>query len=160
LKENKAQPAVVDIYTDGACLGNPGPGGYAAILRWGDLEKEIVDGLAQTTNNRMELMAVLAGLKALKYPCRVRIHTDSQYISRAINEGWIDKWKKNGWQTAQKAGVKNKDLWEELIRLMEIHKVQFVWIRGHSGHKYNERCDSLARKAALEVSGKPKKGKV
>ncbi len=148
---------MVDIYTDGACLGNPGPGGYAAILKWGDLEKEIVEGHTQTTNNRMELMAVLAGLKALKYPCRARVHTDSQYISRAINEGWIDKWKTNGWQTAQKAAVKNQDLWEELLRLMEVHEVQFVWIRGHSGHEFNERCDRLAGKAALEVSEKPKR---
>ncbi|EFI35606.1 ribonuclease H [Desulfonatronospira thiodismutans ASO3-1] len=142
---------VVDIYTDGACLGNPGPGGYAAILKWGDLEKEISQGTPGTTNNRMELMAVLEGLKALKYPCRVRIHTDSQYIARAINEKWLEKWQRNGWKTAQKEDVKNRDLWEELAALLQEHKVEFKWVRGHSGHEYNERCDSLARQAAQAV---------
>jgi len=143
---------VVDIYTDGACLGNPGPGGYAAILKWGDLEKEIFLGIEETTNNRMELMAVLEGLKALKYPCRVRIHTDSQYIARAINEKWLEKWQRNGWKTAQKTDVKNRDLWEELARLIQIHQVEFKWLRGHSGHEFNERCDKLARQAAQAVS--------
>ncbi|WP_291318453.1 ribonuclease HI [Desulfonatronospira sp.] len=142
---------VVDIYTDGACLGNPGPGGYAAILSWGDLEKEIAQGSPHTTNNRMELMAVLEGLRALKYPCRVRIHTDSQYIARAINEKWLDKWQRNGWQTAQKEDVKNRDLWEELAALLKEHQVEFKWVRGHSGHDYNERCDQLARQAARAV---------
>ncbi len=143
---------VVDIYTDGACLGNPGPGGYAAILSWGELEKEIAQGNPQTTNNRMELMAVLEGLKALKYPCRVRIHTDSQYIARAINEKWLDKWQRNGWKTSQKEDVKNRDLWEELAALLQTHQVEFKWVRGHSGHEYNERCDQLARQAAQAVS--------
>ncbi|WP_291323315.1 ribonuclease HI [Desulfonatronospira sp.] len=146
------KPEVVDIYTDGACLGNPGPGGYAAILKWGDLEKEISFGMDDTTNNRMELMAVLEGLKALKYPCRVRIHTDSQYIARAINEKWLEKWQKNGWKTTQKTDVKNRDLWEELARLLQAHQVEFNWVRGHSGHEYNERCDELARQAAQAVS--------
>ncbi len=146
------KPGLVDIYTDGACLGNPGPGGYAAILKWGDLEKEISRGASETTNNRMELMAVLEGLKTLKYPCRVRIHTDSQYIARAINEKWLEKWQRNGWKTAQKKDVKNRDLWEELAGLLQTHKVEFKWVRGHSGHEYNERCDQLARQAAQAVS--------
>ncbi len=147
---SKSNPKVVDIYTDGACLGNPGPGGYAAILKWGDMEREIVDSSSHSTNNRMELSAVLAGLKALKHPCRVRIHTDSKYISRAINENWLKKWEKNGWKTSQKEDVKNRDLWEELLALLREHEVEFVWVRGHSGDEYNERCDRLARQAARQ----------
>jgi len=151
---NSNSSPLVDIYTDGACQGNPGPGGYAAILSWRGEEKEIVKGFQHTTNNRMELSAVIAGLRALKYPCRVRIHTDSQYISRAINESWLNKWQKNGWKTSQKTEVKNQDLWEELVQLMHVHKVEFIWVRGHSGHEYNELCDRLARQAAEKEARK------
>ncbi|HOA85768.1 MAG: ribonuclease HI [Clostridiales bacterium] len=134
----------IDIYTDGACRGNPGPGGWAAILVYGGKEKELSGGEPRTTNNRMELTAAIAALKALKYPCEVTLTSDSKYLTDAVNRGWLESWKKRGWKKADKSAVLNVDLWEELLGLLEKHKVTFVWIRGHDGHPYNERCDRLA----------------
>ncbi len=134
----------VDIYTDGACSGNPGPGGWGAILRFKDREREIKGGEQSTTNNRMELMAAIAALETLKRPCTVRIHTDSQYLQRGITE-WIKRWRVNGWRTADKKPVKNAELWHELERLLERHEVSWHWVRGHAGHAENERADALAR---------------
>jgi ribonuclease HI len=138
----------VTIYTDGACLGNPGPGGYGAVLIHGDRTKEISEGFPETTNNRMELLAVISALEFLKTPCRVTIFTDSQYISKAINQGWLEKWQKNGWKTSNRTDVKNKDLWQALLKMLRKHRVSFEWVKGHSGDYYNERCDVLAREAA------------
>ncbi len=149
---NKDYASCVTIYTDGACLKNPGPGGYGAVLIHGDRVKEIAKGFPDTTNNRMELMAVISALEALKYPCKVKIFTDSQYISKAINLGWLDKWQKSGWKTSNRSDVKNKDLWQQMIRLLKKHCVEFKWVRGHSGNRYNERCDLLARDAAREAA--------
>ena len=134
----------VDIFTDGACSGNPGPGGWGAILRYGDNEKEISGGEKDTTNNRMEMTAVKEALRLLKYPCEVTLHTDSQYICNAINKHWVDNWQKNGWKTSQRQPVANRELWEDILRLWDIHRVTFVWVRGHNGHPENERCDRLA----------------
>ena len=134
----------VDIYTDGACSGNPGPGGWGAILRFKDREREIKGGEESTTNNRMELMAAIAALETLKRPCTVRIHTDSQYLQRGITE-WIKRWRVNGWRTADKKPVKNAELWQELERLLKRHEVSWHWVRGHAGHAENERADALAR---------------
>jgi len=152
LKEmnDNSGPDVI-IYTDGACLKNPGPGGYGAVLIHGDRIKEISKGFPETTNNRMELMGVISALEVLKYSCSVKIFTDSQYIAKAINQGWLDKWQKNGWKTSSRTEVKNKDLWQEMIRLLKRHSVEFKWVKGHSGNHYNERCDVLARDAALGV---------
>jgi ribonuclease HI len=134
----------VDIYTDGACSGNPGPGGWGALLRYGSHESEIKGGEASTTNNRMELMAAIAALETLKRPCMVRIHTDSQYLQRGITE-WIKRWRVNGWRTADKSPVKNAELWQQLERLLARHDVSWHWVRGHAGHTENERADALAR---------------
>ncbi|MBR2284056.1 MAG: ribonuclease HI [Ruminococcus sp.] len=134
----------VELFTDGACSGNPGPGGYGAILRYAGHEREISGGEASTTNNRMELTAVIAGLSALTEPCRVTLTTDSQYVVNAVTKGWVYGWKKNGWIKSDKKPALNPDLWEELLRLLEIHQVTFVWVRGHNGHPENERCDRLA----------------
>ncbi|MFN4088504.1 MAG: ribonuclease HI [Alphaproteobacteria bacterium] len=138
---------VVDIFTDGACSGNPGPGGWAAILRWDDTEREVSGGEPMTTNNRMELMAAIAALEALKRPCRVRLHTDSRYVRDGIMQ-WIARWKRNGWKTAAKQPVKNEDLWRRLDAAVAIHDLEWVWVRGHAGHPENERCDALARREA------------
>ncbi|HZS81880.1 MAG TPA: ribonuclease HI [Stellaceae bacterium] len=138
---------VVDIFTDGACSGNPGPGGWGAILRYGAVEKELSGGADQTTNNRMEMMAAIAALEALKRPCRVRIHTDSQYLRDGITR-WIRAWKARGWKTAEKQPVKNLDLWQRLEAAMAPHEIEWLWVRGHSGHPENERADALARAAA------------
>ena len=132
----------VSIYTDGACSGNPGPGGWGAILLYKGVEKEISGGEADTTNNRMELTAVLRALALLKEPCAVTVTTDSQYISRAINEGWLQKWKAAGF--TKKGGLKNAELWRELDALLQKHDVQFVWVKGHADNEYNNRCDKLA----------------
>lgn len=133
----------VCIYTDGACSGNPGPGGWAAILTYGENERELSGGESATTNNRMELMAVISALTALKESCEVEIWTDSQYIEKAINEGWLAGWKRRGWK--RKGGeLKNIELWQELDRLLGLHRVNFNWLKGHDGHEYNERCDALA----------------
>ncbi len=140
--------AQVVLTTDGSSLGNPGPGGYAAILEYKDKQKILTGGFSRTTNNRMEIMAVLAGLKALKKPTLLTIRTDSQYVARAISEGWLKKWQKNGWRTAGKKPVKNRDLWEDLSRELDKHEVEFKWVRGHSGDERNEKCDDLARAEA------------
>jgi ribonuclease HI len=134
----------VNIYTDGACKGNPGAGGWAAILEYGGKEKELCGGDKLTTNNRMELIAAIEGLKALKEPCEVTLYSDSQYLVNAINKGWLESWKQKGWRKADKSPVLNDDLWKELSNMLDYHKVEFVWVRGHDGHAYNERCDKLA----------------
>jgi ribonuclease HI len=134
----------VTIYTDGACSGNPGPGGWGAILSFGDDEKELTGGEAHTTNNRMELMAAISALEALKRPCSVDLHTDSEYMKNGIT-GWIKSWKKNGWRTAGRKPVKNIDLWQRLDAALAAHEVRWHWVKGHAGHAMNERADALAR---------------
>lgn len=134
----------VKLYTDGACSGNPGPGGWGAILRYGEHERELSGGEANTTNNRMELSAVIAGLSALKEPCEVEVISDSKYIIDAVTKGWAVKWQKNGWVKPDKKPALNPDLWEKLLGLLEKHKVTFTWVKGHAGHPENERCDALA----------------
>lgn len=140
----------VEIHTDGACLGNPGPGGWAALLRHGSSERELVGGEADTTNNRMELMAAIAALEALKASCEVVLHTDSQYVKKGIGE-WMPNWIRRGWKTAAGEPVKNQDLWQRLSAANARHQVQWRWVRGHSGHVDNERVDQLARTAAERV---------
>ena len=135
----------VVIYTDGACRGNPGPGGWGVLLRADDKEKEMWGGEAQTTNNRMEMMAVIEALGALKRPVKVKLHTDSQYVIKGISE-WIFGWKKNGWRTSAKAPVKNADLWQKLDALRQTHQVEWFWVKGHAGHPENERVDALANR--------------
>ena len=137
---------VVDLYTDGACSGNPGPGGWGALLSCRGTERELSGGEPATTNNRMELLAVISGLRALKKPCRVTVHTDSQYVKNGMTT-WIKGWKKNGFRTASGSPVKNEDLWRELDRLSQSHEVVWKWVRGHDGHVENERVDALARAA-------------
>ena len=138
------------LFTDGACSGNPGPGGWGAILRYGTAEKELAGGEANTTNNRMELSAVINGLAALKEPCRVTIQSDSRYVVDAIEKGWARSWKQNGWRKADKKPALNADLWEKLLTLLDIHDVTFVWIKGHAGHPENERGDQLAVAESLQ----------
>lgn len=133
----------VNLYTDGACRGNPGRGGYAAILVYGKYEKEISGGELLTTNNRMELLAAISGLEALKEPCIVNLYSDSKYLVDAFNEGWIHAWREKGWKRG-KDELKNPDLWERIYELSKIHKISFIWVKGHNGHDYNERCDTLA----------------
>ena len=134
----------VVIYTDGACSGNPGPGGWAAILMAGGAKKELSGGEANTTNNRMELMGVISGLKALTRPCNVEVHSDSAYVVNAFSQHWIGKWASNGWKNSAKADVANTDLWKELLELTKIHNVTFVKVKGHADNEYNNRCDELA----------------
>ncbi|WP_276746291.1 ribonuclease HI [Ruminococcus champanellensis] len=134
----------VDIFTDGACSGNPGPGGYGVVLRFGTVEKELSGGEPNTTNNRMELMGVITGLSALKEPCDVTLTTDSKYVVDSITKGWVYGWKRKGWIKFDKKPALNVDLWERLLPLLERHQVQFVWVKGHAGHPENERCDALA----------------
>jgi ribonuclease HI len=136
----------VEIYTDGACSGNPGPGGWGAILRFNDVEKELSGGEAETTNNRMELMAAIASLEALKTPCTVDLYTDSVYVRDGLTK-WIHGWKKNGWKTADKKPVKNAELWQALDAARNRHEVRLHWVKGHAGHPENERADELARLA-------------
>jgi ribonuclease HI len=138
------------IHTDGACSGNPGPGGWGAILEWGGRRREIKGGEAHTTNNRMELMAAISALETLKRPCDVDLHTDSQYLRQGIMS-WIHGWKRNGWRTADKKPVKNADLWQRLDGAVARHTVHWHWVRGHSGHDLNERADELAREAIAEL---------
>ena len=140
----------VIIHTDGACSGNPGPGGYGAILEWDGHVREIKGGEPLTTNNRMELMAAIAALEALKRPCTVDLHTDSQYLRNGIMT-WINGWKRNGWKTSDKKPVKNVDLWQRLDAAISHHKVRWHWVRGHAGHDLNERADELARAAIAEI---------
>ena len=134
----------VEIFTDGACSGNPGPGGWAAILRFNGTEKELSGGEKDTTNNRMELTAVIKALEALKYPCTVRLTTDSKYVCDAINQKWVYTWRDNNWRKKDKKPALNPDLWQQLLTLLEIHNVEFVWVKGHNSHPENERCDKLA----------------
>ncbi len=144
--------AEVDLFTDGACSGNPGPGGWGAILRYGAVEKELSGAEGLTTNNRMEMMAAIQGLEALKRPCRVRIHTDSMYLRDGITK-WIHGWKAKGWRTADKKPVKNVDLWQRLEAATAPHDVSWHWVRGHAGHPENERADALARDAITTLRG-------
>ena len=137
----------VTIYTDGACRGNPGPGGWGAILVYGVHELPLSGGEPVTTNNRMELMAAIEGLSRLKEPCRVTLYSDSKYLVDAVTQGWVYKWKASGWRRG-KEPAKNPDLWEKLLALLETHEVTLVWVKGHDGHAYNERCDRLATEAA------------
>jgi ribonuclease HI len=141
----------VEIFTDGACRGNPGPGGWAAILRYGTTEKELAGGDAMTTNNRMELSAAIAGLEALKRPCRVKLYTDSQYVRDGITQ-WLRGWKARDWRTADKKPVKNVDLWQRLDAASAPHQIEWIWVRGHAGHPENERADALAR-ASIPPTG-------
>ncbi len=138
----------VNIYTDGACRGNPGRGGWGAILVYGGHEKELSGGERETTNNRMELMAAIAALEALKEPCAVTLTSDSKYMIDAIQKGWVYSWRAKGWKKADRSPALNVDLWERLLPLLEKHTVELVWVRGHNGHPYNERCDSLATRYA------------
>ena len=143
----------VILYTDGACSGNPGPGGWAAILKYGSHELELSGGEAETTNNRMELSGVIAGLKKLREPCRVELYTDSQYIERAVNEGWLAGWVKRGWK--RKDGeLKNPELWQRLWGLLQLHSVTFRWVKGHAENELNNRCDELAVLERLKFSSK------
>ncbi len=134
----------VEIFTDGACKGNPGPGGWGAVLRYNGTEKELSGGEPETTNNRMELTAVINALNALKEPCEVIVTTDSQYVCNAVTKGWAEKWKKNNWIKGDKTRAKNIELWERLLELMSIHSVTVRWVKGHNNHPENERCDRLA----------------
>ena len=140
----KPDGQIVEIFCDGACSGNPGPGGYGAILRYGGHEKEIRGGARETTNNRMELSAAIEALRLLTRPCAVTVTTDSQYLVKGITE-WISGWRRNGWRNSKKEPVLNRDLWEQLLAVTEKHSVQWIWVRGHAGHAENERCDQLAR---------------
>lgn len=134
----------VEIYTDGACRGNPGRGGWGAVLVYGQRERELSGGEAMTTNNRMELMAAIEALSALKEPCEVTLTSDSKYLVDAVTLGWAKNWQANGWRKSDRSQALNTDLWETLLRLLERHRVTFVWVKGHDGHPYNERCDRLA----------------
>ncbi|MBE6782844.1 MAG: ribonuclease HI [Ruminococcaceae bacterium] len=135
---------IIEMFTDGACSGNPGPGGWGTILRYNGVEKELSGGEHETTNNRMEMMAVISGLKALKEPCEVHLFTDSKYVCDSVTKGWVYSWQKNNWKKADKKPALNVDLWEEMLLLLDIHKVTFFWLKGHNGHPENERCDKLA----------------
>lgn len=137
----------VHIYTDGSCLGNPGPGGYGIVIEYGEHKKELSAGYKLTTNNRMEMLAAIKGLEALKRPCDIILTTDSQYLRQGI-QSWIHNWKKNGWRTSAKKPVKNADLWQALDKAVQRHTIRWDWVKGHNGHPQNERCDELARAAA------------
>lgn len=141
----------VIIYTDGSCSNNPGPGGWAAILTYGDYVKEIYGSEPLTTNNKMELTAAIKALEMLKEPCKVKLYSDSAYLIRAFNEGWVNKWMRNGWKTANGDPVENRDLWERLADLTKVHDVQWIKVKGHSDVKYNNRCDELARNAIRQM---------
>jgi ribonuclease HI len=141
---------IVEIFTDGACSGNPGPGGWGAVLRYGEVEKEMSGGEPATTNNRMEMMAAIMAIEAVKRPCEIHLHTDSEYLRNGIMT-WIHSWKARGWKTADKKPVKNVDLWQRLERAIETHDVHWHWVKGHSGHIENERADELARLAIRQM---------
>jgi ribonuclease HI len=138
----------VKLYTDGGCINNPGPGGYGVVLLYGSKRKKMSAGFRDTTNNRMEILAAIAGLEALREPCRVTVFSDSQYLVNAMKKGWARRWRANGWQRNKKEKALNPDLWERLLNLCEIHRVRFEWIRGHAGNRENEICDALATRAA------------
>lgn len=140
----------VIIYTDGGCLGNPGPGGYAVILRYQNHEKQLSGGFRRTTNNRMEIMAAIVGLEALKVPCTVTLYSDSKYLVNAMNQGWARRWKANNWWRNREEKAINSDLWERLLAVCEKHHVNFVWVKGHAGNQANELCDQLAQNAAKQ----------
>ena len=140
----------VEIFTDGACSGNPGPGGYGVILRFGSRQKELSGGERATTNNRMELLGAITGLAALKEKCRVTLYTDSRYVADGLTKGWAKKWRANGWRKADKSPALNSDLWDRLLELYDSHDVKIVWVKGHAGHPENERCDELAVQAAAQ----------
>ncbi|PKM79387.1 MAG: ribonuclease HI [Firmicutes bacterium HGW-Firmicutes-13] len=144
----------VEIYTDGACSGNPGPGGWAAVLMHGEKKKEISGGAGQTTNQRMEMKAAVEALKALKYSCKVNLYSDSAYLVNAFNQGWLEKWLKNGWITSQKKPVENRNLWEELLILAGKHDINFIKVKGHTDNKYNNRCDELAREEIKKIKNR------
>ncbi len=141
----KPRGKIVEIFTDGACSGNPGPGGWGVLLRHGTVEKELCGGEAETTNNRMEMTAAIRALEALKRPVRVRLHTDSQYLRNGVTQ-WLPRWQANGWRTADRKPVKNVDLWQRLLELLARHEVEWRWVKGHAGHPENERADGLARR--------------
>lgn len=135
---------LVEIFTDGACSGNPGPGGFGVILKYGNVVKELSGGEPETTNNRMELTAAIVGLEALNQPCRVRLYSDSKYLIDAIENGWAVKWRENGWMRNRREPALNPDLWEKILNLLDKHQVELVWVKGHAGHPENEKCDRLA----------------
>jgi ribonuclease HI len=137
----------VTIYTDGACSGNPGPGGFGVVMLYGSARRELSGGYRKTTNNRMEVLAVIKGLEALKEPCSVQLYSDSKYVVDAIEKGWVKKWRSQGWMRNKKEKASNVDLWEQLLALLEIHNVSFIWVKGHAANPENERCDQLARDA-------------
>lgn len=139
----------VEIFTDGACSGNPGKGGYGVILKYNGVSKEISEGFLLTTNNRMEILAAIKGLEALKEPCTVTLYSDSKYLVDSVNQGWLIKWQKNNWYRTKNEKAKNVDLFKRLLMLLDKHKVEFVWVKGHAGHIENERCDHLATSAIL-----------
>lgn len=142
----------VEIYTDGACSGNPGVGGWASVLLYEQHKKELYGNDKETTNNRMELTAVIEALKALKRPCNVTLYSDSKYVIDSINKDWVYKWEANNWIKSDRKPALNTDLWKELLALLKVHRVKFVWVKGHNGNEYNERCDELAVKAIKEIS--------
>ena len=144
----------VEIFTDGACSGNPGPGGWGAILRFGKYEKEMSGGEKETTNNRMELTAVIEALKALKEPCTVNLTTDSRYVCDSVTKGWVYAWQQKGWKKADKSPALNVDLWQKLLPLLKTHHVSFLWIKGHNGHPENGRCDALAVAGSQKYAGR------
>lgn len=147
-KTKMSESRSIIIYTDGACHGNPGPGGYAAILIYGDNRKELSGGFSKTTNNRMELMAAIKGLESLKEPCDVTLYSDSQYLVQSMTQGWVQKWQSNGWRRNKKDPALNVDLWKQVLDLCNKHEVKFAWTKGHAGTPENERCDFLANQAA------------
>ena len=152
MAEPNTDDNVIDIYTDGACSGNPGPGGWGAILRWRGNEREMWGGEAETTNNRMEMTAAIMAIEAVNRPIRIRLHTDSTYVKDGITK-WIANWKKKGWKTANRKPVKNMDLWQRLDDAIARHDVEWHWVKGHAGHPDNERADELARRGVLEPEG-------
>ena len=147
---NTNEAKVVDVYSDGACKGNPGVGGWGVLLRYGEMEKRLCGGARDTTNNRMELMAVIEGLKSLNQTCRVRVHTDSQYVQKGISE-WLPNWKRRGWKTASGGAVKNQDLWRALAEQAARHQVEWFWVKGHAGHPGNEIADALANEGVRKA---------
>lgn len=150
IEDKKSKEVKVVIYTDGGCINNPGPGGYGVVLLYGKKRKELSAGYLNTTNNRMELLACIEGLKALKYQCSVTLYSDSQYVVNGIEKSWAKRWKRKGWMRNQINPAENADLWAQLLDLCETHSVKFKWVRGHAGNKENERCDQLAKQAAIK----------